>query len=239
MNVNKVCARRRFWWTLFWSLFTSVSHRKNLKQGYTNFIYKTFAFRIPWKKPQLFTGRIYPPSTEILFPTKKGRKWVDVLCTPENLQISLPSQNVWAANVHRQMCSQQISNWRMSGHPFLMGFFCQKVTVKTHNFLTKKDLFDSFLTIEEFPLKVHVLAKKWIYVESRIAPMRFSYLRNPADGFKFLQIFNYMLASSGRKTNQFNMVCDACICVWCLSFPSFSHLQASSVVTFLFAVCIP
>ena len=68
-NVSKVCARRRFWWTLFWSLFTSVPHRKNLEQGYTNFIYKTFAFRIPWKKPQLFTGRIYPPSTEILFPT--------------------------------------------------------------------------------------------------------------------------------------------------------------------------
>ena len=64
-----MCARRRFWWTLFWSLFTSVPHRKNLEQGYTNFIYKTFAFRIPWKKPQLLTGRIYPPNTEILFPT--------------------------------------------------------------------------------------------------------------------------------------------------------------------------
>ena len=38
---------------------------------------------------------------------------------------------------------------------FWWDFFCQKVTVKTHNFLTKKDLFDSFLTIEEFPLKVH------------------------------------------------------------------------------------
>ena len=68
-NMNKVCSRRRFWWTLFWSLFTSVPHRKNLEQRYTNFIYKTFAFRIPWKKPQLFTGRIYAPTTEILFPT--------------------------------------------------------------------------------------------------------------------------------------------------------------------------
>ena len=54
---------------LFWSLFTSFPHRKNLEQGYTNFIYKTFAFRVPWKKPQLFTGRIYAPTTEILFPT--------------------------------------------------------------------------------------------------------------------------------------------------------------------------
>ena len=50
-------------------MFTSFPHRKNLEQGYTNFIYKTFAFRIPWKKPQLFTGRIYAPRTEILFPT--------------------------------------------------------------------------------------------------------------------------------------------------------------------------
>jgi len=122
-------------------LFTSVSHRKNLKQGYTNFIYKTFAFRIPWKKPQLFTGRIYPPSTEILFPTKKGRKWVDVLCTPENLQISLPSQNVWAANVHRQMCSQQMSNWRMSGHPFLMQFFLSKSKRQNAQFFDKKGPF--------------------------------------------------------------------------------------------------
>ena len=54
---------------LFWYLFTSFPHRKNLEQGYTNFIYKTFAFRVPWKKPQLFTGRIYAPTTEILFPT--------------------------------------------------------------------------------------------------------------------------------------------------------------------------
>ena len=83
---------------------------------------------------------------------KKGQKWVDVLCTPVNLQISWPSQNVWAANVHRQMCSQQMSNWRMSGHPFLMGFFLSKSKRQNAQFLTKKDLFDSFLTIEEFPL---------------------------------------------------------------------------------------
>ena len=44
-------------------------HRKNLLQGYTNFTYKTFALRIPWKKPQLFTGRIDAPTTEVLFPT--------------------------------------------------------------------------------------------------------------------------------------------------------------------------
>ena len=72
---------------------------------------------------------------------KKGRKWVDVLCTPVNLQISWPSQNVWAANVHRQMCSQQMSNWRMSGHPFLMGFFLSKSNRQITQFFDKKGPF--------------------------------------------------------------------------------------------------
>ena len=72
---------------------------------------------------------------------KKGRKWVDVLCSLVNLQISWPSQNVWAANVHRQMCSQQMSNWRMSGHPFLMGFFLSKSKRQNAQFFDKKGPF--------------------------------------------------------------------------------------------------
>ena len=84
---------------------------------------------------------------------KKGQKWVDVLCTPVNLQISWPSQNVWAANVHRQMCSQQMSNWHMSGHPFLTGFFLSKRNQKNKQFFYKKHRFDRFFYDEEFPLK--------------------------------------------------------------------------------------
>ena len=90
---------------------------------------------------------------------KKGRKWVDVLCTPVNQQMSWPSQNVQAANAHRQMCSQQMSNWRMSGHPFLMGFFLSKRNRK-NNVLTKKHLFDRFLTMKSFPFRGAFRRKK-------------------------------------------------------------------------------
>ena len=49
------------------------------------------------------------------------------------------------------MCSQQMSNWRMSGHPFWRNFFCQKGTEKTNNFLTKSTVLIFY--DEEFPLK--------------------------------------------------------------------------------------